>query len=389
MHSFNLDNAEVIDEELNHLSYNPDDYPTIDDLVEGILKNAHKEPVTISLSDLSVNGRVAADKMNRYLSAKHLSSSALKEVLKNPAAFYFYTNDKSNFIEKPKPHFELGTFCHLAFLEPKLFDMVVVEPNESRASTEGVGKLISFWEKSIMDSYKYKGVAKKKIERALQNCISFGGDMNKLAGQKIYLDCLKEISGLVAIQQEHKDIIDLIKRNYYRYGGGIIPALLKGAQIEHSFYGIDPQTGLKVKVRPDAFNTKENIGVDAVISFKTTRCADMGKFVYDSAKLKYEVSEGYYQTVMTDVTGRSFNTTVMIVLQTVAPYLPAVFAWHAEDLVNGKHKSRYALDTIAECKERGLYPGFESLAESGHYGIIQMKQPEWAAKLLQPVDLAD
>lgn len=386
---FNILNNAEVGCELNNLAYNPDDYPSVDEVVEGILINSHKDPVTIDPKDLSVNGRVVADKMERYLASPYLSSSSLKEVIKNPAAFYFYVNDKNNFIEKPKPHLELGTFCHSAFLEPKLFDKVVVEPEANKASLGGVNTLIHFWEQLIWDKYTYKGVAEKKINQAMTNCESFGADISKMNGQKVYLDCLKEISEFTAIQPNHKIIIDLVKRHYYNYGGGIIPMLLKGAQVEHSFYGKDDQTGLKVKVRPDAFNTEENIGVNAVISFKTTSAADMGKFIYDSAKFKYELSEGHYQNVMSNVTGRAFNVTIMVVLQTVAPYLPAVFIWDAEDLSNGKYKARYALDTIKDCQDKGLYPGFESLAEAGHYGIIQMKQPSWAEKILAPVDLED
>ncbi|UVQ23767.1 hypothetical protein NXX60_07060 [Bacteroides thetaiotaomicron] len=64
---------------------------------------------------------------------------------------------------------------------------------------------------------------------------------------------------------------------------------MKGAYSEVSFYGKDEETGLNVRVRPDYFNVEENIGVNAVISFKTTRADDLGKFYYDCAKLKYEL----------------------------------------------------------------------------------------------------
>lgn len=383
---FNLENADVIGEELNNMAYDPNDYPTIDELIQGVFTKADHEPVNISLKKLSKNGTVEADSMDRYLATKSNSSSALKEVIKNPAAYYFYVNDKDNFEEEKKEHFELGTFCHLAFLEPKLFEMVITEPEHSLASTDGVNALIAFWQKSIIER---QCDSKDRLMEANDRFNRSGAEISKLAGKKSYLECLKEVSGLTAIKQKHKLIIDLIKRNYYMYGGGIIPALLRGAQAERSFYGTDEHTGLPVKVRPDAFNIKENIGVDAVISFKTTSAADMGKFVYDSAKFKYELSEGYYQEVMSNITGRQFNTTIMIVLQTVAPYLPAVFFWSPEDLANGKYKARYALDTIKDCMDKGLYPGFQSLAESGHYGIIQLKQPAWAEKILQPVDLED
>lgn len=380
---FDLSKAEV-GGELNPLAYNPDEYPTIEEVLGGVLMGP-EEPVYISAEELSVNGLVVADKMSEYLANESESSSAMKEVLKNAASYFFYTNDKSNFTVKVKPHFELGSYCHMAFLEPMLFDLVVAEPEVNLSTTKGVKKLIEFWEKEIVKK-EGKTIGSRKVQ-AVYEILSNENDLTKMEGQKLYLKSLKEMSGLLSVTDTHYQVIKLQKRHYYSYGGGIIPLLLKGAQFEHSFYGVDSDTGLKVKVRPDAFNVAENVGVNMVISLKTTSATDMGKFIYDTAKYKYELAEGNYQNVMSDVTGRQFNVTIMIAVQTVAPFLPAVFMWGPEDLSNGKYKARYALDTIKECKDTKLFPGFEGLAEQGHYGIIQLNQPEWAKKLIQPVDL--
>lgn len=383
----NLDQLEI-GEELNPLAYDPQDYPTIDEVVGGILSN--DRPKEIDLKKLSKRGTVVRDTMTRYLSKHdHINSSALKEVLRNPASFYFYINDKSNFEETKKDHFELGTFAHMAFLEPQLFDNTIEEPVFDLRTLQGANNLVDFWEKEIQKKYLYEGVQDRYLNTALEMTQNAGLDVKKLDGMKFYANALRELSGYTVIKSSHKLIIDIIKKHYYTYGGGIIPRLLHGASFETSFYGKDPDTGLKVRVRPDAFQVKENIGVDAVISFKTTHAEDLSKFIYDSAKYKYEVSEGFYQNTMSHITGRNFNTTIMIVLQTVAPYLPAVLMWSPDDLANGKYKARHALDTIKECHETGRYPGFESLAETDHYGIIQMQQPEWAQKMLHPVDLED
>jgi hypothetical protein len=189
------------------------------------------------------------------------------------------------------------------------------------------------------------------------------------------------------IEEDHKIIIDVLKSHYNNYGGGIIPLLLKGAEYETSFYGKDPTSGMSVKVRPDAFNTEENIGVNAIISMKTTSADNIGKFMYDAAKFKYELSEGMYQKVVSEITGRKFNATIMIMLQTVPPFLPAVFYWDADDLQNGKYKYDYAMSIVAECNEKRLYPGYDALAEDGNYGIINMHLPEWSLKEVHPVDI--
>lgn len=306
--------------------------------------------------------------MTKYLAEERASSSALKEVLKNPASYFFYINDRGNFKEKDKSHFALGTFAHMAFLEPELFDKCRVEPEYSLASISGAMTAIRFYE--------------RLNKRKPLDC-----NGKKLSDLKLYLEELKVSCGYMMMTKEQCEIIKLIKRNYYNYGGGIIPMLLKGAMTEISFYGEDADTGIKVKVRPDAFNIAANIGVNAIISFKTTAAPSLGKFIYDTAKFQYELSEGMYQNVVSDITGIPFNATIMIMLQTVAPYLPAVFWWAPEDLANGKYKYRYSLDTVKSSMDSGLWPGFEAMAESGNYGIINMTQPEWSRKLLHPVDI--
>lgn len=359
-----LSGASVADE-LNPLAHSPGDYPTILDMLHSPQFNSD-EVVPIDLVALSKNGALVKDPMEKYLSNRSNSSTAIKEVLKTPRHYYFYVHEKP--AEKPQKHFELGTMCHMAFLEPELFSHYVIEPKESMASKDGVTTLIRFYER-------------------LNCCENAVLDDWGIAALKDQLQQLKAQCTYKIVDKESQAIIDIVSENYKRYGNGIIPRILKGATAETSFYTKDPVTGLKVKIRPDYFNIKENIGVDAIISFKTTTAQDIRKFFYDTAKYKYELSEGMYQETASHVTGRKFNVTIMIMLQTCPPYMIAVFWWDPEDLQNGKYKYRHAMDTIKECTDRGMWPGFEAAAEGGHSGIIEMKQPEWAMKALHPVDI--
>lgn len=362
-----LDGVEVLNKELNPLGYDPLEYPTIQDILCSPEFNSAKVH-GIDLRGLSKNGVLVKDPMQKYLDKKSNSSSSLKEVLKTPFHYKFHTEMRQK--ETPKGHFELGTFAHMAFLEPELFDNVIIEPNYSLSTTEGVTSMIRFYEKvnnsGELDLSKYK-----------------------IQGLREYLQELKSECTHQTIQREHQDIIDIVRYNYQSYGGGIIPRLLKGATSETSFYGNDADTSLPVKIRPDFFNIKENIGVDAIISFKTTSSQSLGKFIYDSAKFQYELSEGMYLDVASQITGRKFNTTIMIMLQTVPPYLPAVFIWSPDDLQNGKYKYRMAINTVKECLDKLSFPGYDASAESGNYGIIELKQPDWAMKEIHPIDLED
>lgn len=379
MEDFNIDDFSE-GEELNPSAYNPEDYPTKETVLDFIALNCNEPPVNIDLMELSINGSVKRDPMEMYLQSKYISSSNLKNALKTPRSFYY--DWERVFEEKEKPHFQLGTFAHMAFLEPRLFELVKVEPNCNQASKEGVLAMIRYYNELLAKEAGYV----KEVEDDIP---SVNWNFNVL---KEYRDRLRQTCidlGYSFISEEMSMIINALKRSYYWYGGGIIQQLLKGACSEVSFYGRDKETQLDVRVRPDYFNIEENIGVNAVISFKTTRADDLGKFYYDCAKLKYELSEGMYQEVMSSITGRKFNVTIMIMLQTVEPYDVAVLFWSPDDLANGKYKYHYALSIVKDCFEKKWFPGYDAKAEEGARGIIDMQLPEWSHKLLHPVAIDD
>ncbi len=379
MEAFDL-NGFAEGEELNPSAYNPEDYPTKEEMLDFIYSNSHKPPVNIDLKELSVNGLVKRDPMEMYLKSKHISSSNLKNALKTPRSFYY--DYERVFEEKEKPCFQLGTFAHMAFLEPRLFELVKVEPKCNQSSKDGVIVMIKFYNDLLSNDKNYVSDVEEEIPSERWN----------FSDLKDYRDYKKQKCldlGYSFISEDMSMVIKALERNYYWYGGGIIPQLLKGAYSEVSFYGKDEETGLDVRVRPDYFNVKENIGVNAVISFKTTRADDLGKFYYDCAKLKYELSEGMYQEVMSSITGRNFNVTIMIMLQTVEPFDVAVLFWSPDDLANGKYKYHYALSIVKDCFEKKWFPGYDANAEEGACGIIDMQLPEWSKKMLHPVAIDD
>jgi len=362
----NLDNLEV-GKELNPLCFAQGDYPEKEVMIEFIERNDNKPATEIDLEELSQNGKVIQDEMQVYLNTKKIGSSGLKEALKTPRAFFYDWED--SFEHEDKECFQLGTFAHMAFLEPALFDSVKTAPEVNLASKDGVITMIEFYQ-NLNDGHS-TGISPDWKMQDLKERLAYEKDR-----------CKYEI-----IKEEHFQIIQALKRNYYWYGGGIIPKILKGAKAETSFYGEDESTGLPVKVRPDYFNIKENIGVDAVISFKTTRCDNLDHFYYHAAKLKYELSEGMYQKVMTDITGRQFNVTIMIMLQTVIPYDVAVLWWAPEDLQLGKYKYDSAIQIVKDCFDKNWFPGFDARAEQGAYGIIDMKLPQWSEKDIHPTEI--
>lgn len=375
MRGFDL-NEVVVGEELNPLAFDLAEYADINDMLSRI--NASDDRVKIDVDALSVHGRLVEEPMEKYLATKAISSSALKEALKSPQHYWFYMNDRTE--KASKKHFELGTFAHMAFLEPELFDLVIVEPEAPLNTNAGVQQHVDFWEAKT--NRFMRASAETEVEM-------LGLDMSKIEGKREYIKQLKAQSKYKSVDDAHYQVIKWLKRNYTTYGGGILPKIFAGAKAEVSFYGVDGDTGLDVKIRPDAFNIEENIGVNAIISVKTTKAATKGKFELDCAAYAYHVSEGMYLKVASEITGRQFNATIMVMLQTEPPYLLAVFWWSPHDLHAGKMRYEHGMQTIKDAYDKKLFPGFDAYAEAGHYGIIQMELPTWIQKEVDPMDLED
>lgn len=365
--------------EINPLGYDPADYTDIDTVIRHI-RNRRK--ITgVSLPDLAKNGTVIRDSFAAYLGNKSLSSSALKEIHKTPLHFWCALHEPK--LKQSKKAFELGSWCHMAFLEPNRFERVVSEPKVNLSTSAGVEKLLAFWEKRL-ETVRTNG-GDKMITYCKRLAKRAGWRLDKMDGKKALLNYYRDRSGFVMVDGNTMAIIKLIRRHYYSYGGGILPELLKGAPAECSFYGTDSETGLPVKVRPDAFQLEENVGANIIISFKTTSADSISKFAYDAAKYRYQMAEAMYLDVVSRVTGRKFTGVVTVMLQTCPPYLPAVLWWDAEHLAAGKYMYRQALQTVKNCYDSGQFPGFDSFAaHADDMGIVPFALPDWSLRELMP-----
>lgn len=366
------------------------DYATPSELSSFLL--TREKSYHIYSDTLRRNGLVIKEAMEKYLASKdYVSSSALKEALKSPLHLFYALEsgwkDQLEAYEKTRNYFVLGEFIHQAILEPRKFKRIVVEPGFKLNVKNGVKSLISFWEDMLDEAKEEDGAPDKNLIR--DNIVKSGFDLNKMDGLKQYYASLKAASGFQAIDETNYLIVSIMYSNYKRYADGMLFDLMKHSKRETSLYYQDPIYCIPQRIRPDAMQFSENVGADTIISVKSTRAESIGHFTYQTAKLCYELTEGMYLDVASAVTGRDFRSTVMIMVQTVPPFGIAVFVWDGEDLEIGKYKYRQALQTVAECREKGKYPGYDAYAESGNLGFIAMKQPEWNTKELHPVDIDD
>lgn len=353
-------------EPLSELRFDREDYTPFEQLLEHI-KQLPDRPCRVSPKALSVNGRVVADRMDKYLAHSGESSSLLKEALKSPRHYYIARHTEL----KPRNthHFDFGTLIHSAVLEPKKFAKVKILPDVNLSTTEGCRTMIRYyWEllgmQGDIDILDYKiGALRESIA--------------ELSGKA-------SAAGYTFVKADDNQIINIIRICYMTYGDGILPKIMRYVQPETSMYGVDASTGLRVKIRPDGLLLEENFGINAILSIKTTSATSVEAFYRDCAKFRYELSEGMYLKVASEITGRRFTATLMLMIQNVAPFQMALIFWDAEDLQIGKYKYAQSMDIVKQCRDAKRWDGFDALAEAGAFGIIQGKLPSYIKNELSP-----
>jgi len=359
---FDLSTFEAASEPLSEAKAEPEGYTNFEQLLESI-RNLPERPQRVSPKALSVHGQVVHDAMDRYLSAPGESSSLLKKAMQSPR--HYYVEKTAQLPEKEGAHFTFGTFCHSAVLEPGLFEKVKVMPDASLSTLDGCRSRLLYLCDALgvcadvdLNDWPIARVRSQIKERTRQ----------------------AEEAGFTFVSETDAKIIDFIRSGFNTYGGGILPKLMRYAQTETSMYGTDEATGLKVKIRPDGMLLSENFGINAILSVKTTSAGSLRQFYSDCAKFKYELAEGMYLQVASEITGRPFTATLMLMIQSVAPYGVALLFWDSEDLEIGKQKYRKALETVKRCRDANRWPGFDSEAEEGGFGIIRAKLPAYISE---------
>lgn len=368
--AFDLSEASSSDEmEMAELHFDKSGYADFQSFVAG-LNDLPEKPTTKkpSCASLSVNGKVVQDRMEKYLAAPGESSSALKEVLKSPRHYLIYKNEDLR--NDDESHFTLGTFIHSAFLEPTKFAKVKTLPDGcSKASRAGITTLIKYY-------WDLLGIAPDAFLSEMK--------LDEMKEVLYDLEAVAKREGYTFIDAKMAQVVRVIQSSYRTYGNGIIPRLIANGRTEVSMYGRDPETGIKVKIRPDCMLLEEQVGANIVLSVKTTSAGSIDAFMRDAAKYRYELAEGMYLRVASEITGRKFTGTLMLVAQTVIPFQCALLWLDAEDLEIGKYKYQQAIDIVKQCKDSDSWPGFEAYAEDGACGIIQPRFPAWIKSELKP-----
>lgn len=361
---FDLSTYEAVAAPLSEAGAKVEGYSTFEQLLEG-LRNLPAKPRRVSPKSLSVNGHVVHDPMENYLAAAGESSSLLKKAMQSPR--HYYVEKTAQLPEKGGDHFTFGTFCHSAVLEPDLFEKIKIQPDASLTTIEGCRNRLMYLS-NVLGLCADVDIAEWSIGR--------------LRSQIKVLTQQAAAAGYTFVSESDAKVIEFIRTEFETYGGGMLARMMRYVQTETSMYGTDEATGLKVKIRPDGMLLEENFGLNAILSVKTTSAASLRQFYADCAKYRYELAEGMYLQVASEITERPFTATLMLMIQSVAPYQTALLFWDADDLEIGKRKYRRALDVVKRCRDTNRWPGFECEAKLDSFGIIRAKLPAYIANEL-------
>ena len=297
------------------------------------------------------NGVVIKDDFASYLGNQDFYSTGAFAKLANgtPLDFQYDTTDgvKAE-LEKYKDRsaFNLGSFAHEAVLEPEKWDTVVCEPKANRASHEGLNSLILFWEREA-------GAGR-----------SGSIDGMKTDAKKEYISTLIAASGKRSIEFKDATIVQKMHSRWMAYADGLWSSILAAAHKEVSIYCND-YNGLPMRVRPDGLLFANQIGVNAVVSVKTTSETSVKGYARQFTRLGYDVKEAAYQRIVSQVTGLDFSTTIMIVLSTAEPFNVGVFILNDNEISFATERFHTAMNLAKACIQVNSFPGWEGVEEMG------------------------
>lgn len=154
------------------------------------------------------------------------------------------------------------------------------------------------------------------------------------------------------ITQEQFEQIDAMRTT--AYATPFVAKLLSGEK-ELSFWGVDEETGLTIKCRPDCI-TEWN-GKHILVDYKTAQDVENTKFCRDSIKFGYDLQLAYYLDILKQNTGHDYMV-VIIAQEKTAPYVTNVFQLSENYLESGRELYKEMLKVYKECAETDNWYGY-------------------------------
>lgn len=171
-------------------------------------------------------------------------------------------------------------------------------------------------------------------------------------------------AGKTILDDEEYDKLRFMRDNLHAHPQA--HALIAAAKPEVSLQWRDPYSGLLLKGRLDGL-----VDLPLVLDLKTAQTAEPTAFGRDGYRRGYPFQMAMYHDGVREITGKTPELPVLIVVENTAPYAVACIQLSQSDLSTGRGQYQATLDRLKQCVEENRWPGYEE-------GLIPFVMPSWA-----------
>lgn len=185
---------------------------------------------------------------------------------------------------------------------------------------------------------------------------------------------MQENSGKYIINDSGDQSFDTIEEMLSScYQDSTIQALVKNTEYQLSLFWTDPETGLKLKTRPDICKRRKNV----VVNLKTTLDGSPTAFSSDLKKYEYPLQAciemmGCLETGLMERIDNYF----WLVVEKVPPFNATIYEFAESDIKACMDSTKYHLNKIAKGMKENKFPGYTQEA-SNEFGILTAELPKF------------
>lgn len=140
----------------------------------------------------------------------------------------------------------------------------------------------------------------------------------------------------------------------------IAAKLLQAGAAELSGYWHDPDTGVRLRFRPD-FLPDTGAGRPIIVDYKTAASANPKRFAKAAYDYGYYCQAAWYIDGLAATTGAQDAAFIFVVQMKDPPWLVSVCQLEPDDIAYGRAQNRRAIELFKTCQDADTWPGYDDL----------------------------